>query len=228
MSSQSFEIPLTDLSDGSGNTAYVSEDDFKYILSRPRLYSATWALADTPGKFFESIPLSKSSFSASTLRVMDHFHMYRCDFDVCVEVVCSAFHRGKLLISHTMPGVTVPTTTAAALNQASEILDLAEKHSSSFRIPWQHRRPYIVDNPMVGISTPETNGYLNVSLYENLSTSGTYTDGVTILVYLAPSPSLQMRQVIKPGVCLKSEIEEGDDTTTPESRTLEEGKHVVE
>jgi hypothetical protein len=123
---------------------------------------ATWASADVPmvdpiwkccvtPRLFTNSSHSGKVFSQPTALAFTSmpFYFWRGSITFRIDIVCSAFHRGKLLVFYE-PNVAQNVLINAAISpnkQFTKVIDIAQTQSVSFTVRWASPWPWLKMNP---------------------------------------------------------------------------------
>lgn len=190
----------------SSVTGYIEDNDMLLINVAQReslVYSGTW---DSSSSFLPKIivsPLIAPSFLSDGIRYFNTtpmsyvsmpFRYWRGNIKFRIEVVGSAFHRGKLRIVYDPYDTTTTSWVIDSNINYSHIMDLAEEREYLMDVGWATNRPYLsVGSPDVSFITLDSsapigsydanwhNGTINIFVEHPLRSVG---DDVAPSVYL--------------------------------------------
>lgn len=147
------------------------------------LSSHVWSVDQIQGSVFTYVNvtpcLSKQLIANTGGRIptpaahaAEPFKYWRGSFELRVEVVCSAFHKGKLRVVYDPRSLIRPTSDwTSELNLGySSIIDISENREFTFRVGWQNIRPYLKVKTMLDLNSnfgPEAWGLASSMEYFN-------------------------------------------------------------
>lgn len=155
----------------------------------------TWQVTDGPATALATLPVTPTYYRASWVNnpvgdfdcarvtmspacyASQLFNLWRGTFCLRIRVVCSQFHRGRLLVSWD-PNPSYATADGQAGRQISDVLDLASANELVFKVPFMsHLGMLSVFNLPVSCSTSALAGF---KVWGNRSTT---TDWTTQTLY---------------------------------------------
>lgn len=174
----------------SENPSLADEMHISNIIKIPTLAAVVdlntsnqFNLAATPSTCLED---TNNYYSTFLGYVSQRFRFWRGGIRIKFEFICSNFHTGRFLLSFLPNVTTVPDYTIATLNNfPSMVMDLQEKHSFEFVVPYTSPTPWKVVAPYhsldpTGLAISTVVGMINFRTLNEL----TYPTSVSPYCYL--------------------------------------------
>lgn len=190
----------------------TDEMSFNYLASKWSYFvTFPWALSKTLNDPLFSIPVSPMAYQkgnrvlvpttsdgwalTSLALVAMPFEYWRGTIKYRFQIVCSAYHKGRLLVTWEPRGS--PSATPELNTVQSTIIDISETTDFEIEVGWGAKTPGLQVLELAGTSdrfaigalaTPDAlreNGTINVYVLNDLVTSGSDTSDVSVLVSTA-------------------------------------------
>lgn len=180
-----------------------------HIVSRPEFVKqSNWSTTDAAGSVIAGFNVSPSSAIADFVLV-DKFrqvwqgnptHLYalsrafaywRGGITFTFKLVKTKLHSGRLRVSW-IPGATSATGALDPNHSHSSIIDLRTTSGFTYTVPYAHTRPFRRCNYLEGVApylvNDASNGYLQISVYEQLRAAPNCATTIQILMEMNGAP----------------------------------------
>jgi len=180
-----------------------------HIVSRPEFVKqANWSTADLAGSVIASFDVSPTAAIADLVYIDtdrqikqgNPTHLYalsrafaywRGGITFTFKVVKTKLHSGRLRVSW-IPGATSATGALDPNHSHSSIIDLRSTSGFTYTVPYAHTRPFRrcnqLDGVALGLINDSSNGYLQVSVYEQLRAAPNCPTTIQILMEMNGAP----------------------------------------
>jgi hypothetical protein len=189
----------------------ADEMDIKRIIQIPTWYnSVAWTTSTAQGTNLYNFALTPAQFENKSAPALSGgvqvastplgyisriFSMWRGSFNLGIEIVSTAFHRGRLLVAYINDPAGTGATLSQAINYPHYILDIQEKKSFTMNFPWFSETPYkyITMNGNQDTTNIFSLGFVNIYVLNTLCAPSNVPPTIDVAFYISAGSDFEFK-----------------------------------